>query len=1789
MKQDTESCQQGVDPDASISGGLPRLIMLLFMIHGVLVSRSGVMQYGYGHNHIHVQWVLIMFLFMIPGAQATLVGSAAAAALLSRGWVASTLPFVVGRVPKDSEEGKDTEDKKDAQSREEEERNRREGLSILSWNVNGIHRLIRTKEKARALKEFIREHDPDVIMLQETHLDDGGTDEHEVIAFFANLGFIASPNSIDKGETARIIRETVNRELKAHGRAQRVVERKETRTQYLRAGTMILRKHSLPITVTNVSCYKGYLQSMEFDWEEEKWNVGNVYAYNQPGERRDQAGWMMKSCRSPQAIWVGDFNEHDTDPNSKCPLRVTMNQKGFTEMLQLWDPEERMATRTSCMKNPAGATICSRPDKVYVSNDLASTVRLVTVLDKVHLSDHFPVMVELKRGPSARQAQTNPRREYLVRPTRKANESQWERDNNRLRMELQQMNGQTDVESFWKALLKTLEIVFPMEERTVRNKDQGAEIPSLMLHAEEAQQGAFLRRNRNWLNISTRRVLPSGISSKQEAEKFYSKLYSEPSRASKEAWEELTREIVRPIPSRSEIDILEKPITAQEVQEVIGRLKQGVTPGYDGITSEVFQHLSADNIQVLAEAMNNQFSEARNLPEHWCRVVIPPLWKDGNPEYWANYRPISLLCTDYKIYAEILASRAQQVQLYSDLQAGFLENQGTVQHIKTLLAILSNMKSHKTQGAVLFVDFQKAFDTVPWEVIRWAGEIHNLPPTFFNAMMKLYSQPTEARIETAMGLTDPIQICQGVRQGCPFSPLVFDLVVDCLLRAVQAKETGYYWGHTHTPALAYADDIALISPTTERMRQGYRILLNFCEATRMRLNPPKCAVLSYDNDPPRLMFDGREIPVMGPDSHYKYLGLWIRQDLNWEKQLSLLRKRVLSVLHLLRGHKATPMGKAMLVNTFALSLLNYHMQILVLPENLLKELQKMACETVKAGSLSGRFPDKLIQLPKKNGGLGLWNLAHRQRILFMNASLDKFLNARNWHTREIARTQMAEGLANGRVVRTEKGRLIPMGLPPLKTAGSSPCMMLHICRAEGVNLMLPWPNPSPLQNERDIPRGEVIFSDGGKTSDHLSMAWACPSAPMQTTAVRLPSTIPSIYWTELLAVASGVSMDMHPQWWFIDSQSTCKAVQAYREGPRKMQRKYPHNILLKAAEEVCDGKLKWIPAHTTDSRRRLVAGEENLRQTSAMTGLPLEMLQRGNAMADHATHLTGQRVISLSSEELRDHIRALAPDYFTIEAEGWGAISSPIKEMIGQKHRKKALEDMKAMPAWGELWRRGSKIYWKATRFAWQALHPAKRAFTAFAYNGLLNLVNTPANTSHWDHHATEEAWKAHLSDPLCHFCEGTPKANLEHILLECRETEPFRAERDNMIQMMMERVATHRDGSAFAPDMEMIKSWLKGELVEEWLGAGSMKTWACLGVIPKTLSARLRTWGARTQDIFSICGTLSQIVLFWAQAAYHYYRTKREETMEAKGPRTKRIREQCGGERLADVHSNIPGMGDWDMKRIRISAPAPAVDAQEEEFQTPRRKRGRPHKVAAPCVGATLEHWFTPVSNRFQELQENQPVEAQTEERAQPRVKRGRFKNKGSAPWSGKLRGRPKGAKDKNPKGRKKRHHQPDIAGPLTERERRRVVEETDEQCQRIVDMPPEVEDESETEEQPLIRHQRSPIAGESRPIEEELEPDEQPLMRHQRSPVAGKNKLLSSRTSSPSPAPSPPPTSPTSSPTPPQPPLEDREYPSPRTLSRKRTLEAGNGDPRGEKRRRKDWKGKGRAWRPEQGQGVT
>ena len=98
--------------------------------------------------------------------------------------------------------------------------------------------------------------------------------------------------------------------------------------------------------------------------------------------------------------------------------------------------------------------------------------------------------------------------------------------------------------------------------------------------------------------------------------------------------------------------------------------------------------------------------------------IIPK--KEKDIRHLNNWRPISLLNTDYKILTKLLSLHLQNVisTIVAPHQTGYIKNRYIGENNTTIVDTIDFLKEHNKPGILLQLDFEKAFDSFSWKFLQ---------------------------------------------------------------------------------------------------------------------------------------------------------------------------------------------------------------------------------------------------------------------------------------------------------------------------------------------------------------------------------------------------------------------------------------------------------------------------------------------------------------------------------------------------------------------------------------------------------------------------------------------------------------------------------------------------------------------------------------------------------------------------------------------------------------------------------------------------------------------------------------------------------------------------------------------------------------------------------------------------------------------------------------------------------------------------------------------------------------
>jgi hypothetical protein len=315
-------------------------------------------------------------------------------------------------------------------------------------------------------------------------------------------------------------------------------------------------------------------------------------------------------------------------------------------------------------------------------------------------------------------------------------------------------------------------------------------------------------------------------------------------------------------------------ITLDEVESAIGKMKGNKGCGIDDMKAELIIAGKEVLLQPLTALFNSVFHGT--YPEAWSTGVITPIFKSGDAGDCGNYRGVTVGTALSKLYAMVLNDRlsawCEKYHCRADGQAGFRKDFRCTDQQFILRTLIERAKFRSRRLYCCFVDFSKAFDTIPrdklWERLKEIGLHGNM----LDAVRSLYDR-VQACVNTPSGQSDHFDSEMGVKQGCPLSPLLFGIYLDKLEVLLEHEQCDApELQARRVPALLFADDSILCSESPIGLQVALNSMKFFCDSYGLKVNIGKTKVVVFRGSSAGCSwrYGDREIEQVGD---YKYLGL----------------------------------------------------------------------------------------------------------------------------------------------------------------------------------------------------------------------------------------------------------------------------------------------------------------------------------------------------------------------------------------------------------------------------------------------------------------------------------------------------------------------------------------------------------------------------------------------------------------------------------------------------------------------------------------------------------------------------------------------------------------------------------------------------------------------------------------------------------------------------------------------------------------------------------------------------
>jgi exonuclease III len=837
-------------------------------------------------------------------------------------------------------------------------------LDIITLNVRGLH----NKVKRSTLFHWLKTKKFNIICLQETFCT-------------TNL-----QNSLDHEWDGLIF----------HGL---------TNSPHSRGVSILFGKNFTPVIINVCTGDDGRKILINFEYQGQKYTVVNVYAPNNTTPRRaffrHIQQWIRNNSVNENCIAVcGDFNcalegidrLNAANDASRGSLKDLLNYLNLEDTYRISNKNKPGYTYSNKRGN-----IQSRIDHIFCSDYLNDLIKKSYILNAPKIPDHKAVITSFKPSLTHGNGYWKLNTSFLEDESYKENiiklinnvKTEYEDSLNKrdlwdlCKIEIKDFSIswakkhrgmakkgikclEEELEDIEKQILLNPQHSLALNPRLIEvktaigeyyyNESKGAQIRSKAKWVEDGETNlkyfksleakhhtnniiSHLKSDNGKTVYTNEEILKEGVA-------FYTRLYSEQNIDENEIMNYIDDTDLERTLNIDESTLCEGEITAFECKQAIDNMQSNKSPGYDGLPVEFYKCFWNIVKDMLIESFKEAFVNGKLADSH-KQAIITLIFKKGDRDKLKNYRPISLSNTDYKILAFVLAKRMQQVigLLISPEQTACIKDRYIGENIRLLLDIME-LKKHKAEpGILLFLDFEKAFDSVNWNFMKKCLKVFGFGAHFCRWIEIIYTDP-KAFIKINGYVSSAITLFRSIKQGCPISALLFILCSEILSKRIKHAEhlQGLHLPNTleRIKIMQYADDTCIFLRDLQEIVPCLNIIEQFSNVSGLKLNIDKTegmCIGSLEGHIPNINI------LKWPKTPVRYLGIYIGNSnsshechrLNWINKLDKMQK----LLDSWRTRKITIQGRITIIKCLAMSKIIYTASLLPIPEGIIKVTTKI--------------------------------------------------------------------------------------------------------------------------------------------------------------------------------------------------------------------------------------------------------------------------------------------------------------------------------------------------------------------------------------------------------------------------------------------------------------------------------------------------------------------------------------------------------------------------------------------------------------------------------------------------------------------------------------------------------------------------------------------------------------------------------------------------------------------------------------------------------------------------------
>ena len=433
--------------------------------------------------------------------------------------------------------------------------------------------------------------------------------------------------------------------------------------------------------------------------------------------------------------------------------------------------------------------------------------------------------------------------------------------------------------------------------------------------------------------------------------------------------------------------MLDSPISLQELTSALTSFKADKAPGCDGFTYEWFATFWKDISGYYYEALQYDIKhkQLHISVRRGVLTLIPK--KEKDPFFLKNWRPLTMLSIDYKLFSKVLDTRLKAVlpTIIKKYQTGFMSGRYILTNILKVAQLMREVDAKKIHSLVMAIDFEKCFDMIDFTAIEGSLRYFGIGDQFVHYVMMLFKDFLICTQNNGH-ISRWLQPTRGLHQGCCISPHLYNCCRQVFADLLENNQEidGITAQNIINLLSQFADDTNLfltgmdknISAVTNTFKYAERnlgLVVNMEKTVLYRIGLLKSSDAKLYT---QANYAWSQPPIYT-------LGIYVIEDSESMAVLNLtpVAQDIDDTLKLWNSRNLTLMGHVLVVNTLIESKLIYRLSVLPeIPAQILLQLQDAIWSFIWQNKRT-KIKHSVLAAPKDQGGLRLCDIKSKHTAL----------------------------------------------------------------------------------------------------------------------------------------------------------------------------------------------------------------------------------------------------------------------------------------------------------------------------------------------------------------------------------------------------------------------------------------------------------------------------------------------------------------------------------------------------------------------------------------------------------------------------------------------------------------------------------------------------------------------------------------------------------------------------------------------------------------------------------------